>query len=298
MLNYNKLYYFYKILQAQNLTDAARLLHVSQPALSKAIHDLEQDFEIKLFEKKGVTLQLTPAGKVLKEECQSLFQNEKQMIRRVKEVARKETGRINFGYMVFREIFYIIPFLREMERSNPEITINSSQYYERRDITSELLEGKLDVIVKMYGEEELIPELEYHMLQESHLGIVMRKDHPLARKSSLNLGELKDEHFVMIGKGKKSSEQSQTLRWCRGCGFEPYIVFQSSDIGAVLLMVQGGAGISILSSFAPINHYTNLIFVPLENAIALYSGIFWRKGEARNGVLSFIEHYLEMKEKY
>ena len=89
-LNYNKLRYFYEASRTLNLTRAAQNLYISQPALSKHISDLENDFGTPLFVRTNRNLILTQAGEVLREECCRIFDREEELYRRVRAAAAQE----------------------------------------------------------------------------------------------------------------------------------------------------------------------------------------------------------------
>ena len=61
--------YFTAVVEAKGYREASRGLHVSQPALSRTVADLESEFRIKLFMKKGLKVQLTAAGEVFYKEA-------------------------------------------------------------------------------------------------------------------------------------------------------------------------------------------------------------------------------------
>ena len=295
MINYNKLYYFYIITSSNSLTEAASKLHLSQPALSKSIHDLEADFNVELFKKKGRTLELTHAGHVLHEECFKLFKDEDYLLMRIKHASATTQETINFGYMIYNELFRITPILSEFAIKEPSILVNATPYYERDEVTNQLLSGKLDVGLKIFNKEDVSPELDYYTLGESHLFAVTYEGHPLTTRKSIHLSELKNEQFILIGDDEYATEVNEVRDLCRKSGFEPKIAYQSGNNNSVLFMVQSGAGISIQSGFAPIDQMKGLIAVPLENSPIIYSGLFWKKNDHRGAVHKFIEYYIHSR---
>ena len=57
------------------------------------------------------------------------------------------------------------------------------------------------------------------------------------------------------------------------------------------MMVQSGLGISILSDFAPLQQMTGLVCIPLENALTIYSALFWRADDNRTALYDFLDFY-------
>lgn len=151
--------------------------------------------------------------------------------------------------------------------------------------------GKIDVGLKLFTLEDVIPELDYRILEESHLAVIMNENHPFAERKELHMSELAGEKFVFLGKNSSSSEYNNTREWCQRCGFEPNIVECFDHVGMVLMMVKSGFGITILSDLAPMDHMTGLVTVPLVNAPVFCSGLFWRKDRVDLGTLQFVDYY-------
>ena len=294
-MNYNKLYYFYIITESKNLFDASRKLFISQPALSRTIRDLESEFRVSLFEHTGRSMRLTYAGEVLRKECINIFQNESTLLNNMRLASSEKTVTLKFGYMLYKELFRLIPAVEEFNRNNSLIQIESIPYTERIDLNSDLLSGKIDLALRMFTTDETIPELNYQILEETRLSVIAEQNHPVAKNKSLHLSDLKNEKFIFLGTGSHSSEYRYALEWCRRCGFEPDIICSFDWIGAVMLMVQTGCGITILSNFAPLKQMVGLVSIPLENAPLVYAGLFWRKEDNRSALEHFRKYYIQYK---
>lgn len=291
-MNYNKLYYFYVITQSGSVSRAAEKLFVSQPALSKAMKELECFFEVELFYHTRRKLILTPAGKALKKECIRIFADEEGMQQRIRQYKGAAQQPLVFGYMVYKEIYQLKSIFSGFQEQNANILLSTDSYIERTDLTNDLLSGKIDAGLKLFTMEDLLPELDFRIIEESHLAIIMNEEHPLAERTELHLSELSNESFIFLGKDRSSSEYNTTIEWCRRCGFEPKITESYDHVGMVLMMVRAGFGITILSDLAPMDHMSGLVTVPLINAPVFYSGLFWRRENTNPAVTQFIEYFL------
>lgn len=273
------------------MNQAAQQMEISQPALSKSIKDLEAFFGVTLFERSKRNLVLTPAGETLRRECVRIFSGEEHLLHQMRQFQNDTQKNLRFGYMVYKEIYHMQEIFSGFAAGHQNIHLNAVSYLERTTLTADLLAGKIDVGLKLFTLEDVIPELDFRTLEESHLVVVMNEKHPLADRRELNMSELSAEKFVFLGKDKSFSEYSHTLEWCLRCGFEPDIVECSDYVGMVLMMVKSGFGIAILSDLAPINQMNGLVTVPLVNAPVFYSGLFWRKDRVNLGLIQFIDHY-------
>lgn len=291
-MNYNKLYYFYVITQLGSMSRAAEKLYVSQPALSKAVKELEWFFEVELFYHGKRKLMLTPAGKALRKECMRIFADEDSMMQRIRQYKGADQSSLVFGYMIYKEIYRLKNIFSGFQEQNTNISLSAASYIERTDLTNDLLSGKIDVGLKLFTMEDMLPELEFRIITESHLAIIADENHPLAKRTELHLSELSNESFIFLGKDSNSSEYNTTKEWCRRCGFEPKITECYDHVGMVLMMVKAGFGITILSDLAPTDYMRGLVTIPLINAPVFYSGLFWKRENTNSGVAQFVEYFL------
>ncbi|MCQ2609744.1 MAG: LysR family transcriptional regulator, partial [Lachnospiraceae bacterium] len=85
---------FYEVANAENISKAARILMVSQPAVSKSLKKLEQDLGIKLFDRSSISFELTPQGKLLYDHLNEAFNHIKEAENKLKVFSN-----INFGHL-------------------------------------------------------------------------------------------------------------------------------------------------------------------------------------------------------
>src|SRR5947209_13871266 len=90
--------YFVAVAREENVSRAALKLHVSQPALSRQVRDLEDELGFKLFERSAKAVRLTDAGRVFLKEAQAIIQRASDGVAAAREVAAGENGEIHVGY--------------------------------------------------------------------------------------------------------------------------------------------------------------------------------------------------------
>ena len=82
------------------------------------------------------------------------------------------------------------------EKEYPNVHLKAKSYIERTTLTADLMAGKIDVGLKLFTLEDVIPELDYRILEESHLAVIMNENHPFAERKELHMSELAGEKFV------------------------------------------------------------------------------------------------------
>ena len=137
------LYYFKTVAEQENITKAAELLYISQPALSKAIAKLEKSLDVTLFERRKGRISLSAMGRVYYEYVSSAFQVLETGEKKLEEIKQTSAETVSIASPVagvLQELIY--NFLL----SGDLIQINQ-YFYEEHILESELLSGKLDFAV-------------------------------------------------------------------------------------------------------------------------------------------------------
>lgn len=232
---------------------AALKLHRSQPALSMAIRDLEEKLGQPLFEKthKG---QLTPFGEYCLPRFRELINQHDRLANELQHMAEGHQGRVTLATVPSVASRLMPEFLAAFVAEYPYININLHD--ENAEFVCRLVaNGEVDLgISSMWVEDE---SLAFNPLFEDNVGVVMRKDHPLASRSSLDWQELTKERFIANG-------TSRLLKHTAAASLVDNNDFYISNMISLLAMLEAGSGITTLPRLAfPVGN-DKLCFVPLS----------------------------------
>lgn len=123
-MNFTQINYFLTVAKCLSFTKAANLLYVSQPALSRQIIMMEDELGVKLFDRNNRSLQLTPSGRVMEEELNTIFLKYKGAVIKAKAAATNLTSMLRVGILdgIAVEDLLSAP-LREMQQDHPNIEV-------------------------------------------------------------------------------------------------------------------------------------------------------------------------------
>src|SRR5580692_10415461 len=107
--------YFVAVADTENVSRAAIKLHVSQPGLSRQVHDLEEEIGFQLFERSAKSLRLTEAGRVFLVEARLVLQHAEEAVKKARAVAVSVTGELNIGYAPSLTVQILPPALRKFQ---------------------------------------------------------------------------------------------------------------------------------------------------------------------------------------
>ena len=233
---------------------AALKLHRSQPALSMAIRDLEEKLGQALFEKthKG---QLTPFGEYCLPRFRELINQHDRLASELQQMAKGHQGRVTLATVPSVASRLMPEFLAAFVAQYPEININLHD--ENAEFVCRLVaNGEVDLgISSMWVPDE---SLAFNPLFEDNVGVVMRKDHPLASRSSLQWQELTEERFIANG-------TSRLLKHTAAASLVDNNDFFISNMISLLAMLEAGSGITPLPRLAFPVANDKLCFVPLSD---------------------------------
>lgn len=286
-MNYNKLRYFLEVSQTLNLTRAAQNLYISQPALSKHIADLEHEFGVLLFLRTNRNLILTKAGACLAGECGMMFAGEDGLYDKVRAAATQEEGSLELAFMGIGMAYRIPDLLMSFEQKYPQIhtstrRLNWIKVYEAVE------NGAVDVAIKLTSCETYPDHLGRCTLKETHVAAILPAGHPCAGMDCIALSQLKDDSFLFLTRDESTIPHDHAMRMCRDAGFIPRITASYPNVETVVMMVQAGAGVALLSSFAPMSGLPGVSCVPLEQSPDVQLDLLWQKSNVNPAVDLFV----------
>ncbi|MBQ8910617.1 MAG: LysR family transcriptional regulator [Oscillospiraceae bacterium] len=289
-MNYNYLRYFSVLAQVEHYTLAAARLGISQPSLSSAIHQLEDELGgVKLFEKVGRNIRLTEEGRYYREKVDAALQelNTASMTLRDSKnsapvVIRMGVVSGSLSHTVAQEIG---AYIRQNDRIRFRVTESSAE-----DLMDLVRQEKLDMAIVDTTDRDR--SLHFRKLCQQDLYAALPKKHPLASGDLLSPQQILHEPQVVFN---YDMENSFGL-WASGAPAEEKIVCTVNTAQAALDLVGAGVGICIVSEEC-IKDCEDVVFLPLESwHQALYMCILYDKW-LEPPIWSFVEQLVTVIRK-
>lgn len=198
MLNLNQLRIFHMAAKHKNVNTAAKLLFISQPAISNGLRRFQQEIELKLFEKRGRHLILTPVGERLAEFTNKLFNVENDIEQYISEVNKKRAGIIRMGVATLYERFAMVDLMSSFDISDSNTTISVTSG-NSRDLVRRLNEGEVDLVIA--GDMDIAENIQMEFIKKHQIYLVAPQDHKLYGQTTFHLSDLAGESMVMKEEG-------------------------------------------------------------------------------------------------
>ncbi|MDM8347176.1 LysR family transcriptional regulator [Pseudochrobactrum sp. sp1633] len=237
--------YFLVLVKVLHFGKAAAMLNLAQPALSRAINELEDQIGIKLFHRTTRYVELTEAGRLLAEGCELADEYLQRSATLAKRVSQGDIGTLRIGYNDFAINGRLPDFIRLFRHHHPEIRVEMN-FHSTSVQQSMLLNDQIDVAF-MIGpfQADNVHSLTF---EHNHYVALLPSGHPLSGRSELQLVELMNENFVLGNPEEWFIFRNLFFDLCKKKGFMPNLVQEASSTEGIFGMVAAGTGVSIHSS--------------------------------------------------
>ena len=283
----NQLQYFTQVVRQRSFTRAAQLLHVSQPALSKSVRLLEQEFGADFVDRTAKDFTLTPSGELFCEYAQRILSFVDGQTRELRQrIGAADTLRI--GIPPTSGSIYYHTLISQFRAAYPEVALHIMEVPSRQ-ILSLLELGELDlgVLLEPVSREDYVAQ----PAVRSEIVAVVSRDHPLAGAGSVSFSRLRTEPLLMISQEFMFSGVVESL--CREAGFEPQVAFESSQWDLLYEMAIDGQGVAFFPKALMDKHpRSEAVCLRLREPCAPWTlSVAYRKGRF---VTAPMRHFLDM----
>lgn len=241
-MNIRQMRYFSVLGEELHFRRAAARLHVSQPALSRSLQQLEAALGFPLLERDRRNVALTPAGRVYLDGCRSMLATLETTLGRARRAARGQIGEVRIGYTDIAVAGILPNVVRSFRGTHPGVTITANHGCSQAQI-DDLDADRLDVgfLTGPWSR----PGYETWVVQTDTLVAVLPERHRLALKPKLSPADFADEPFVTGEPRFWAHFDSHFRALCTRAGFQPRVVQHASNNEAILGLVACGIGVSI-----------------------------------------------------
>lgn len=239
-----QLRYFVAVADTGKFTSAARDLHVAQPSVSKQVRKLEAELGSVLLERRKAGIALTAAGEILLPWARRVLADVDGARSEVAGLASLERGRLSVGATPSLSTVLLPRVLASFHTAHPGVTLSVVEAGSR-DLVDRLASGDLDLalVILPVPRETLFDTIP---LLREELVLAVARRHPLAKRKSVKVGELRNVPLVMFRDGYDL--RSTTIAACEQAGFHPTFAIEGAEMDGVLRMAAAGVGVAIVPS--------------------------------------------------
>lgn len=263
---------FLKIAEYENITKAARELHIAQPHLTRQLHNLEAELGVSLFIREKKRLHITDEGRFLKQQAKQMLGFAKKTKEQIAEMESGISGTIYIGSIETVGTIFLPQWIANFKTRYPKVRYNLWSG-NSTDVIEKIEKGLLDIaLVRAPFNTDIFDS--FHILDEKWIALI-NKNHPLAQNgdSCVSLTEL-SSHELLVPTQRISEITdwfvSRNLMSNIFCGFSPLM--------NAIVLVQNNLGIAILpESCKKMAYNEDIIIKDISENMQSEVFVIWRK---------------------
>lgn len=254
-MEFTKLRYFYEVAKRQHVTRTAEEIHIAQPALTKAVKQLEEELDTPLFYKKGRNIYLTEYGKYLQAKLESIFAQVDGIAQELEilKAQQRRTVRLN----VLSASTVVTDAVVAYKKKNPDAVFQLIQNETETDCDVSVSSNNADF--------SALPNFVNRCAMTEKIYLAVPKNSKYANLESIRLKDVKEEGFVNLAGSKLFRRVCDDF--CMSAGFKPNISFESDSPVAVRNIIGAHAGVGFWPEYSWGKVSLDVVLLPISEPI-------------------------------
>jgi DNA-binding transcriptional LysR family regulator len=232
---------FVEIAEAGSITAAAKLLRLTQPALSRQIKALEEELEVTLLERGAHSISLTPAGEILRSESVKLLRFSEAMVAKVQAEASGEPLRVAYAPSLAGEFIAIA--IERFTQIHPRVKVTLSDR-SSAEMHDGLAAGKFDLILAVPCPGDAV---RWTPLRDYGWQLLVPANHPLASRESVSPSDLDGQKLLLLEREGYPDYWNRVTRYFKDRGLQAKIAGEFDGRESLSSAVEAGMGIALVA---------------------------------------------------
>ncbi|MEZ5476079.1 MAG: LysR substrate-binding domain-containing protein [Thiolinea sp.] len=253
---------FIVVAEEGNIGRAATRLNISQPPLTRQIHQLEQELGVQLLIRTPHGVELTAAGALFLEEARTICTQVRLASEKTQRAGEGKLGRLDiaiFGSAILRDI--------------PQLLLNFHQHYPDVSVVLHTMaKGQQIEALRQRrinaGFNRLLPalpDIASELIATDPLLLAINDCHPLAQRQAIPLRAIAAIPLILFPTGVLPNFREKTLKLCKDSGFTPQVAQEVGDVVTAVAMVASGFGVALVPEAATVLTLPHVVYKPLDN---------------------------------
>ena len=272
--------YFVAVGEEQNMSRAALKLHISQPALSKQIRDLEDEIGFSLLQRTAKSVRLREAGRTFLDNARALLQHADGAVKEARAAASAEPSELHLGYSATPSAEILPKTLRAFQQAIPNVHVRMHDW-SNKEILDGLRDGRLQLgLIVRSPKASALQDLRYEELFHKRVCVAVAPQHPFARRRAIPLIEVAAEPLVGLTRKDYPEYYDYLSIIFSKVKQKPRVVEEYESISGIMSAVEAGTGVAIgadVFGYSFGNRVKPLPLVPEPKPISV--GIVGAKGQ-------------------
>ena len=241
--------YFVAVAEMENVSRAALKLHVSQPALSRQIRDLEDEIGFSLLERTAKSVRLTDAGRAFLDDARALLQNADEAVTKARAVASAEPTELHVGYSPTPTAEILPKTLRGFRKAMPKVHVKLHDR-SNKTVLDGVRDGRLQLgLITRSPKAGALRDVRYEELFRQRVCVAVAPQHAFARRRAIPLSEVAAEPLVGLTREDYPNYYDLLSIIFSKVKQKPRVIEEHDSMSGVMSAVEAGTGVAVAVDF-------------------------------------------------
>lgn len=261
MIKLKPLSYFKAVYEHGSISAASEVLFIAQPPLSKALHQLEEEWGVKLFDRSSRGMTPTEAGMYLYRRAGDLLQMATEIDQEMQAFGGGDRGVVRIG-TVSMGIPRVADVMQQLSSEHP--CLSFSLHQGDTGYLEELLERRgIDIALVHLPLTNNDEDLAIQPLAHSCFRVMCLPDSPLATQQTVTLKQLAERPLVLMRRKSGFGVYENVMQFFSKAGLKPQILADASDVPMMKYLVEKGMAVGLLPMLSGSQEWANLLTLPV-----------------------------------
>lgn len=285
--------YFIGVAEEENVSRAALKLHVSQPALSRQIRDLEGELGFLLLERSAKSVRLTEAGRAFLTEARAVLQRAEEAVKAARAIATGG-GELHVGYAPSLTARILPPTLRAFQTELPNVRVRLHDL-STEEMLAGLRESKLQLAFIPQPTRATLRGFRFEELVRDFICLAVAPKHPLAGRRTVTAAEVAREPLITYNRKDYPDAHEHLAAVFATIKNKPRIAEEHDSVSSLIAAVEAGVGVAVVSQSLTCTAGLRLKLIPISPApVPLIVGAAWVKDKLTATAETFLKFAKEV----
>lgn len=286
--------YFVAVAEDLNFRKAASRLHISRPALSKQVKDLEDEMSVRLLERDTVSVSLTKAGEIFLTDAREILRQAEDAVSRAREAQAGNLGSLRIGSVGVIATEFLPSTLKLFHQSYPDVEVTFVEMLPAEQLDA-LAEGRIDIGFAYGQDARTIPGQESLCVLRSTFGIAVSRLNSCKGCTGVSLSKVAGKTVLCLGREPRSIHREDTLRFFASEGVKPHRIRQVEGFDSLVTLVAADQAVALLPEVLDLSNQ-GVTIVPLESDHTDFDFRMWAVWQKENPSL-LVRHFVHLLEQ-
>lgn len=262
-MDIKRLVTFINLVETQNFTQTAKMMHVTQPTVTNDINAIENELGVKLFNRNKRSVHVTAIGQDFCQKIKPLINSYYSAVQDIQKMSATENSQISLGYSssIFNDV-YLPLWIKQFKQLHPEVKFVLANLTHNK-LKQRLLAGELNTMITTSREIADLDSVKSYLIETETFQAIVPRANPLSQRAYLKLDDFQGQNMLFLDGSWAAVDlinlQNKIIKLN-----DQLNVTYASDLSSLNILIKSGQGIAVGLYCIYAELSKDLTYVPLD----------------------------------